>query len=720
MVTAYYIVAIISVLQIIILAILSDKKVRFYSASFFVFSAISNIGFCVLMKSTSLEEAILANKIVMIGSAFLPLITLFIILEMAKINLNKWLRVLLVGMAVTVYCLILSLGYTDWFATNIQLIQKGPISALVYRPSWGHRLFAMSMNVYAIATFLGVAISLIKKRQVPAINLVLTTGIYLLQFLTNAFGRGMPIDITPFQKVLANIIFLVVIYRMPLYDTDEALLVSNAKRTDVAYLLVDWKYRFMGCSPNAKDFIPAIGELKVDRPFESNHEEIHTIRNWIKEYDPNKKDILELSCNDNDFLINIQYLYHENIKRGYIITITDDKLRKDQIRMIHKMSENKSRFLSNVSHEIRTPVNSVLGMNEMILRESSDPQILDYAKCIDVSGKTLLSLINDILDMSRIESGKLVLQPVDYSMKEMLLEIERMMLPLVNEKGLTFNIQLNEKLPNLLYGDGARIKQMLVNLLTNAVKYTDSGTVTFDIDGKVVDNSVELVYKVIDSGRGIKPEHIPNLFTAYERVDEKKNSGIIGTGLGLSITKRFAEMMDGVIEVESEYEKGSTFTLKLSQEVKASDPIGDIHVKSSKEKPVKSVESFQAPNARILSVDDVQLNQKVIASLLKRNKIQVDTALSGVECLDKLRENTYDLIFLDHMMPGMDGVETLAIIHKEKLAENTPIIAMTANAVGDAKSEYLGYGFDGYLSKPVSGTNLEQALLEFLPKEKIE
>lgn len=219
---------------------------------------------------------------------------------------------------------------------------------------------------------------------------------------------------------------------------------------------------------------------------------------------------------------------------------------------------------------------------------------------------------------------------------------------------------------------------------------------------------------------GIKKEHIPNLFTAYERVDEKKNSGIIGTGLGLSITKRFAEMMDGVIEVESEYEKGSTFILKVSQEVKSSEQIGDIHAASKNEKPVKTVESFHAPTARILSVDDVNLNQKVICNLLKRNKLQVDTVLSGQECLDKLRENTYDLIFLDHMMPGMDGIETLEIIHKEGLAENTPIIAMTANAVGDAKSEYLGYGFDGYISKPVSGAILEETLLDFLPKEKIE
>ena len=719
MLKLYYFAALISVIQIVIFGILSDKKARFYSASFFVFSAVSNIGFCALMRSTNLEEAILANKIMMIGSAFLPLFTMFIILEMAKANLHKVARIFFISLSVFIYCLILSMGYTDWFATNLQLIKKGEISALVYRPSWGQLIFVSSMYTYAIGTLVGVVVALVKKRQVPAINLILMTAIYLFQFLTNSFGKGIPIDITPFQKVIANVVFLVVIYRKPLYDTDEALLVSNVKRKDVAYVLVDKHFRFMGCSPRAKDFIPTIGELRVDRPFSTKHEELEKILNWVKEYNPDNTDILELNCNDMDLLITIQYLYHENIKRGYIVTIADDHVRKGQIRMINEMSENKSRFLSNVSHEIRTPVNSVLGLNEMILRESKDPQILDYASSIDVAGRTLLSLINDILDMSRIEAGKLVLQPMDYSMRDILQEIELMMNPLVTDKKLAFDIQLNKELPHLLYGDGVRIKQMLVNLLTNAVKYTDAGTVTFSIDGERKENHVELIYKVIDSGRGIKKEHIPFLFTAYERVDEKKNTGIIGTGLGLSITKRFAEMMDGVIEVESEYGKGSTFILKVSQEVKSDEPIGDFHDKSKKEKSVKSSERFHAPDAKILSVDDVPLNQKVLVNLLKRNEVQIDTALSGKECIEKLRDNSYDLILLDHMMPEMDGVETLRIIREEKLAENIPIIAMTANAVGDAKSEYLNLGFDGYMSKPVSSKVLEQALIDYLPKDKL-
>lgn len=720
MLNAYYIAAFLGVIEILIFAAISNKKVRFFSAAFFIFSAVSNIGFCTLITSTSLEEAILANKIAMMGSAFLPLVTMFIILEMAHINLHKLVRVGFITLAVFVYCLILSTGYVDWFASECHLIAKGPINALVYRPSWGHRIFAMSMNVYAITTLLGVIYAIVKRRQVPTVNMVIMTSIYLCQFLTNVLGKGMKVDITPFQKDIANLVFLVVIFRMPLYDTEEALLVSNAKRTDVAYILMDWRYRFMACSPNAKDFIPSIEELKVDRPFKTEKEELLKILEWVKAYGKEEVGLRELNCNNMDLLVNIQYLYHENIKRGYIVTISDDHLRQEQVRMMQAMSENKTRFLSNVSHEIRTPVNSVLGMNEMILRESDDPQILDYASSIDVSGRTLLSLINDILDMSRIESGKLELQPVDYSMKEMLLEIERMMKPLVNEKELGFDIKLNNQLPNRLYGDGARVKQMLVNLLTNAVKYTDTGSVTFVIDGRAKDDNVDLVFTVIDTGRGVKQEHIPNLFTAYERVDEKKNSGIVGTGLGLSITKRFAEMMDGVIDVESEYGKGSTFTLRVRQKVQANEPIGNLHDNVTAAKTSKSIENFHAPTARILSVDDVALNQKVIVNLLKRNQVKTDVALSGQDCIKKLKEHSYDLVFLDHMMPEMDGVETLQIIKNEKLAEGTPIIAMTANAVGDAKSEYLGYGFDGYLSKPVSVDLLEKTLMEYLPDEKIE
>ncbi len=721
--TIYLIVAIASVIQIVLFAIMSDKKARFYSATFFVFSAISNIGLYILSTSTDLGEAVLAHKIYMLGSAFLPLVTLFIILEMAKINLHKITRVALISLAVFVYCLILTMGKTNWYARELELIDIGDgAHILKIVPSWGQFVFVGSMYLYAGATIAGVIFALIKKRQVPVLNLIFMTAIYISQFAFNAFGRGLfgPLDIASIQKVIANFVFLIVIYRMPLYDTDEALLVSNAKRTDVAYILIDKSMRFMGCSPIAKDFIPAISTLKVDLHFKPNTAELAKIYQWVKEYDPEKNVIRELQCNGMDLLVNIQYLYHENIKRGYIVSVMDDHMRQEQIRMIHTMSENKSKFLSNVSHEIRTPVNSVLGMNEMILRESNDPQILDYASCIDASGKTLLALINDILDMSRIEAGKLVLQPMEYSLKDMILEIERMLNPLVAEKKLNFYIHLNESIPDKLYGDGARIKQMLVNLLTNAVKYTDTGSVTFAIDGLMENDEIALDFRVIDSGRGIKEEDIPYLFTAYERVDEAKNRGIIGTGLGLSITKRFADMMGGTILVESEYGKGSVFILKVSQAVKSNEPVGSL--KEKKEAPVKakSAESFHAPTARILSVDDVIVNQKVIVSLLKRTQVQVDTAGSGKECIDKLKENTYDLVLLDHMMPEMDGVETLHVIRDEKIAEGTPIIALTANAVGDAKSEYLGLGFDGYLSKPIVVAALEQALIEFLPDEKVE
>lgn len=722
MTTIYLIAAIAGIVEVVLFAILSDKKVRFYSAAFFVFSAISNLGLYVLSKSTTLGEAILANKIFMLGSAFLPLVTMFITFEMAKINLPKIARVGFISLAVFVYSLILTEGHTNWFAREIELIDAGGVSVLKIVPSWGQFVFVASMYLYAVGTIIGVIIPLVKKRQVPRINLILMTVIYISQFAINAFGRGAfgALDISSIHKAIANLVFLIVIYRMPLYDTDEALLVSNAKRMDVAYILMDKHFRFMGCSTTAKDFIPAISTLQVDRPIKSNIEELQKIRNWVEQYDPENEVIRELQCNNKDLLINIQYLYHENIKRGYIISITDDHMRQEQIRMIHAMSENKSKFLSNVSHEIRTPVNSVLGLNEMILRESKDPQILDYASCIDVSGKTLLSLINDILDMSRIEAGKLVLQPMDYSLKEMLLEIERMMNPLVAEKKLKFEIHLNESIPDKLYGDGSRIKQMLVNLLTNAVKYTDAGMVIFGVDGLVRGDQIGLDFRVIDSGRGIKEEDIPYLFTAYERVDEAKNRGIIGTGLGLSITKRFADMMGGTIDVESEYGKGSAFILRVTQDVKSSEPISSLKERRQETARTKSTESFHAPSARILSVDDVVVNQKVIVSLLKRTQIQVDTAGSGKECIAKLKENTYDLVLLDHMMPEMDGVETLHVIRDEKLAEGTPIIALTANAVGDAKSEYLALGFDGYLSKPIAVAILEKTLIDFLPGEKVE
>ena len=389
----------------------------------------------------------------------------------------------------------------------------------------------------------------------------------------------------------------------------------------------------------------------------------------------------------------------------------------------------ESTFLANMSHEIRTPINAVLGMNEMILRESKEPQIREYSENIASSGNMLLSIVNDILDFSKIRSGKMEIIADRYSLKGMIDEIAYMMKPRAEAKNLEFKMDIDGNTPNYLNGDVVRIKQICINLMTNAVKYTERGYVALKVTYEMTDDKhMTLRIAVSDSGKGIREEDQRNLFDAFSRVDEKSNRSIEGTGLGLALVSNFAESMGGGVGVVSEYGKGSTFFVELPQEILENTTVSEIArlenaegakkpeaVKRAEDKPL-----IVAPGARVLVVDDTAMNLKVIKALLKRTKINVTTAGSAAAGLDLLRENAYDVAFIDHLMPVMDGEEMLGIIRNENLAGSAKVVALTANAIDGARERYLAMGFDDYLAKPVKAEALESMLCEYIPKEKQE
>ncbi|MBQ0041812.1 MAG: response regulator [Lachnospiraceae bacterium] len=381
----------------------------------------------------------------------------------------------------------------------------------------------------------------------------------------------------------------------------------------------------------------------------------------------------------------------------------------------------KSDFLANMSHEIRTPINAVLGMNELILRESQDESIRSYASNVSDAGNALLALINDILDFSKIEAGQMELVPGEYKLSDLLREVGNMIGIRCSEKGLRFVIDNNPGIPNLLYGDEIRIRQILINLLNNALKYTEEGSVTLKVEyEKRDDDRIILVMSAIDTGIGIKSEDLPLLFESFKRIDLEKNRKREGTGLGLNITKSFVTLMGGSIEVESEYGHGSTFKVYIPQEVRGKEEIGnyDPTAQSAPRKAYKP--SLYAPNANVLVVDDVPMNLRVVRGLLKQTGIKVDMAESGAECLEKIKQNEYDVILLDHMMPEMDGLETITRLKEDKTHPNqeTPIIMLTANAIIGAREEYLQMGFRDYLSKPVKGEELETMLSRYIDLSK--
>ena len=462
--------------------------------------------------------------------------------------------------------------------------------------------------------------------------------------------------------------------------------------------------------------------------------------------------------------------------RDYIEQLKKDEQMKIDLVSARSASKAKSDFLSSMSHEIRTPINAVIGLDEMILRESDDQTIKSYASDIQSAGRTLLSLINDVLDFSKIEAGKMEIINADYDLSSTVNDLQNMITARAEAKNLSFMVDVDHDVPFRLNGDETRIKQCALNILTNAVKYTREGSVTLSVSAerinapghaelvsasvnkdsdirqndreipKLVRNDndqirndndqirndneqgrndgdkIRLRFSVKDTGIGIKAEDVEKLVMPFQRIEEKRNRNIEGTGLGMSIVNNLLALMGSRLEVESEYGKGSTFSFEVEQKVNDWEAMGDFserHKKNATETRYK--ESFQAPSARILIVDDTPLNLTVAKGLLKKTRIVIDTASGGKEAVDMASKTKYDALYIDHLMPETDGIETLALLRADKSSPNadTPAVALTANAVSGAKEMYLAKGFQGYLSKPVAGKALEASLVELLPDDKV-
>ena len=450
----------------------------------------------------------------------------------------------------------------------------------------------------------------------------------------------------------------------------------------------------------------ARGELYIDIPYESNNE-IGTLANNIRMMTKQLKEYIE-------------YISEQaKIERA----AKEAALTESQINAA--ASQAKSAFLANMSHEIRTPINAVLGMDEMILRESNDKTILGYATNIKIAGSNLLTIVNDVLDFSKIEAGKMELLPENYEVSSLIIDLVNMTRDRAQSKGLKYELNINSTLPKTLYGDSIRIKQCVLNLLTNAIKYTKEGSITFNIDYKKIDEkNISFKVDVKDTGCGIKKDDINKLFTPFERIEEEKNRTIEGSGLGISIVKRLLDMMGSNLDVKSVYGKGSEFSFEVQQQVIEWTEIGDLNeaYAQSISQMADYKEKLHASKAKLLFVDDTEINLEVVKGLLKNTGMTVDTVLSGQEALNAVRKTRYDILFIDHRMPEMDGIQTLHAMKEmpDNLSTGKPCIALTANAISGVKKMYLEEGFDDYLSKPVNPSKLEEMIRHYLPQEYLE
>ncbi len=403
----------------------------------------------------------------------------------------------------------------------------------------------------------------------------------------------------------------------------------------------------------------------------------------------------------------------------------EKRLAEQRREEIEQLARSKDNFFANMSHEIRTPINTIIGLNEMTLRENISEEIAENAVNIQNASKMLLTTINDILDLSKLESGKMDIVPVQYEVSAMFSDLVNLIWIRAHQKELEFKVAIDQELPSMLYGDEVRIKQVVTNMLTNAIKYTETGSVTLSAKGeRVAADAIMLRISVEDTGVGIRKESLNDLFSSFKRVDEKSNRNIEGTGLGLTISKQLMEKMGGRIFVDSVYHKGSVFTIELRQRIVNARPIGVINFAAQKQAGhrVRYRQSFIAPDAKVLVVDDNDMNRMVVKKLLRGTEVKVDMAESGRECLRKTAEGSYHVILMDHMMPGMDGEETMKAVRTQArgYCQKTPIIALTANVMTNGEGVYREMGFDGYLAKPINAALLEAGLMKYLPPELIE
>ncbi len=556
------------------------------------------------------------------------------------------------------------------------------------------RVTYRTILLYAIMLAIGATLDTV----FPALGLVSFPGSTITQFF------GVCLIYSALSYEIKNSTSIENIAQYIFHLSNFPIIVFNSKNK--LSLISDSACEFLGITKNDTN-------VMIQDIFDSDNEILNE-NNTGKEY--------KCSLNNSICELSIQKVmdnYGDTV--GYVVIIYDLTEKNKMISELEKAkieaenaSKAKENFLANISHEIRTPLNVVLGMNEMLYNETDIKLIKEYSNNIDEAGKNLLNTINDVLDFSKIQSGKLDIVKSDYNLKETITNITELLRKKFEAKGLLLNIDINNDIPQTLIGDKMRIEQILLNLMDNSLKYTAAGKIKVEVNAQKIDkDNVNVIISVKDTGCGISKNDIDNLFTSFKRLEEDKNRVFEGTGLGLAITKKLIDAMNGKIEVESEVGVGSKFTIIIPHEISTSKE----NIKEeSKTEVINTNKELDIPNIHILAVDDNKTNLLVFKGLLKKTNAKIDTSLKGSEAIELFKSNNYDIVFLDHMMPEMDGIEVLKKIRElEKDKEKkTPVIVLTANAMEGSKEEYLSYGFNDYLSKPVNGAALKSTLKKYL------
>lgn len=685
--------------------------------------AIQNAGYLLELLSRNIGEAMTAVRVEFMGGAF---ITTFLFVFTAKYcgyRLCARLEAFMFCLDGLVLLCIWGYRYTPIYYSRVSFVTDGLFPHLILEKGPLYYVFLTQMMFQMVGSFFLTVQANRRvgsgKKNVNLIALGACSIFPILGFVCNELPWIEGYDAVPACEGLGILAFGIVVVFYHIFDITITAHEDIIKSMDEAVLIVNVDGGFLEANDKAKELFQGLAGFKMgEQVCKENLREIFAANTYF-----------EHTSGNHIFEVHANKIWNNRVLVGYSIVFVDmtqSRRQLEQMKILKAHAEEanraKSEFLARMSHEIRTPINAVLGMNEMVLRESTEEDVKKYSMDIKTSAQALLGIINDILDFSKIESGKMEIVPAEYEFNSMLNDLYNIFSLRAQEKGLRFDVSVDPSLPSKLYGDDLRIRQVLVNLLTNAVKYTGKGTVSFEVTGEREGADVILRYTVRDTGIGIRQEDIPKLFSAFERIDEEKNRNIEGTGLGMNISLQLLKLMNTDLHVESVYGEGTRFFFSLRQGVVDVEPVGDFQERARKAAREHSYHAgFTSPEGEILLVDDNRVNRRVFCGLLKQTQVKITDVGSGRECLDHIRQKHYDLIFLDHMMPEMDGMETIQKMKEmgDNLCQNTPVIMLTANAIVGAKEQYLEAGFDDFLAKPIDQTKLERLVMHWMPQEKI-
>lgn len=700
---------------------------RLHSYLFFscVANLVYNVGFLLELRARDQASYVVALKLGYLGRIWIGLALFLFIMELCRIRVPLAVTAVLASLHAFMYYLILNIEDNDLYYNYMEFVMDGDFPRLLHSggPFYyvqtvliiGYTLVGVGLVVY---TYIKETYVVAKKRYMMMSFAMFAIGMSYIMYIFKIVPLAKVFDVTIFGFAIGTLFMLIAIFKYRMLDSETLARNYVVDELSEGVIVVDTEGKITYCNNPAIRLFPGLGGGNLNSKDSENV--IERIRFAIYCDEP-------IRINDRIYTPRTNALLQNGVNVGTLYVVADDSEHyryleelREQKEIADEANKAKSKFLANMSHEIRTPINAILGMDEMVLRDSTEPEIREYAEDIRASGRTLLTLVNDILDFSKVEEGKMEIIPVSYEPGLMINDIVNMTKVRAAGKGLKFDVEIDENIPRILKGDEIRIKQCVLNLLTNAVKYTDEGTVSLKIGfHKVDDIRIVLDFTIEDTGAGIKPEDMDNLFSPFARIDEKKNRSIEGTGLGISITKSLLDLMGSELRVSSEYGKGSTFSFGIEQEVINSQTIGEYTKKAQNGGKHSYKELFHAPDANILVVDDIRMNLTVITKLLKRTEMKIDTATSGAQAIEMASQKSYDIIFIDHLMPEMDGIETLKHMKENGGGQGPVYVALTANAIAGAREMYLEEGFSDYISKPVQGEHLEKLIMSYLPAEKL-